>query len=430
MLTGQEVISMLFGLATGHPDRSLNVLSTSDVDEELKRPLWAILSGDLDPSERARAIGDELLARGADQVLINECYRASFYLGGDWAALAHNPLFAQFTANKSGAVLDKWVHYFPAYDAHLSRFRGKAVKVLEIGVYRGGGLAMLAEYLGPQATLVGLDIDQAAVDSVHGRFPVELGDQEDPAVLGRLNDLYGPFDIIIDDGGHTMRQQIVTVETMFPMLNEDGVLIVEDCHTSYWPEYGGDLGAAGSFIEWAKSRVDDLHSRHDPRIDAQSVWATHLDAAHFYDSVVVLDKKRRFRAFNEVAGTSSYVFADRFSESIAIELVATRAAALDQVAQLQAELARLTGSVAPAARAHAQAPVDVEDIRVARSELERARADLAALGDELDAQRVELDRTRNQLLESWSHVQDLRRTVSWRVTSPLRSMRRLRGRQR
>ena len=47
-------------------------------------------------------------------------------------------------------------------------------------------------------------------------------------------DRYGPFDIIIDDGGHTMEQQIASIETLFPALNEGGVYLCEDTHTSYW----------------------------------------------------------------------------------------------------------------------------------------------------------------------------------------------------
>ena len=113
-----------------------------------------------------------------------------------------------------------------------------------------------------------------------------------------------------------MQQQIVTIETLFPLLNDDGIFIVEDTHTSYWPVFGGELNGEGSFVEWTKPRVDDLHSRHHVGIDRNSIWATDLDGLHWYDSVVVLDKKRRFRPFNEMAGSASYLFGDRFSEGI------------------------------------------------------------------------------------------------------------------
>jgi hypothetical protein len=435
MLAGADMISILYALATGYPDRGLNVLAgAADLDETLKSEMWAIVAGPGSPTSQAGALGDLLLAQcsegpvsAADQVLINECYRAAFYLGDQWSALAQNPLYAHFLANRSAAVLDKWIHYFPIYERHLSRFRDQVIRVLEIGVYRGGGLAMLQSYLGPRAQLVGLDIDPIAVSSVGGRFVVEIGDQADPEVLLEVARKHGPFDIIIDDGGHTMEQQIVTVETLFPLLNEGGVLLVEDTHTSYWPSYGGGLHDKGSFIEWAKNRIDDMHSRHEATIDHHSVWATQVDGMHFYDSVVAFDKATRFRAFNEMAGSSSFMFADRFSEGLGVELAGTRAAAVAELEAVRAELALLKG-LSPDAVVRREVPASLEDLRIARGDLERARNQLAELSEKYGAQQKELERTRNQLLESWDHVKQLRRTLSWRLTSPLRAARRIRGR--
>ena len=120
---------------------------------------------------------------------------------------------------------------------------------------------MLRHYLGPEAYLVGIDIDEVALAAARG-FVVELGDQADPEFLRRVSERHGPFDIVIDDGGHTMLQQIASVTTLFPLLNENGTYLVEDCHTSYWPAYA-DQGPDGqTFIEWVKDRIDDLNAYH------------------------------------------------------------------------------------------------------------------------------------------------------------------------
>ena len=50
---------------------------------------------------------------------------------------------------------------------------------------------------------------------------------------------------MIDDGGHTMEQQIVSIETLFPLLADGGVYLVEDTHTSYWDSHGGGLRPRG-----------------------------------------------------------------------------------------------------------------------------------------------------------------------------------------
>ena len=113
---------------------------------------------------------------------------------------------------------------------------------------------MLSHYLGPAAQIVGVDIDESARTGA-GRHVVEIGDQEDPAFLSSVAERHGPFDIVIDDGGHTMRQQIRSVETLFPLLADGGVYIVEDCHTSYWAPYADPSDPAATFVAWVKDRT-------------------------------------------------------------------------------------------------------------------------------------------------------------------------------
>ena len=431
MITGQMLIALLHGLSTGFPDRAVNVaLTAEDIDDDLRQAMASAISDHKVPAKQAQAVGDVLRDAKADQFLINECYRAAFYLGPTWSEMAQNPLYAHFIANRAGPVLDKWVHYFPIYERHLERYRGRPVKVLEIGVYRGGGLDLWSRYLGPSARLVGLDIDEAAVRAVGDRFPVVLGDQEDPEMLRRLESEYGPFDVIIDDGGHAMRQQIVSIETLFPLLSDGGTYLVEDVHTSYWSEFGGSLHGPDTFLEWAKQRVDDMHSRHCSDIDRTSIWATHLEGMHLYDSVAVFDKKVRFRPFNEIVGSSSYLFGDRFSEGLGIEILATRDAVMHESDRLRDRLAAFEADEGSQQRVDAvrEAEANADELRLARAELQRARQRAAELSEAYATTSAEADRMRGQLLDSWTQVKNMRATLSWRVTAPLRAAKRMRSR--
>lgn len=427
MVDGAMVAKVLFAVANGELGRVHNLLvESNDAEGAMVGEVDDLLRSGCSASEIATNLGDLLRHHGADQTVVNECYRAAFYLSDRWAELTDNPLFAYFSANRSGAVLDKWVHYFPIYHRHLESFRGRPIKVLEIGVYRGGGLAMWQHYFGPQAVVVGADIDPAAARAVQGRFAVVIGDQEDPDFLRSVSAAYGPFDVVIDDGGHTMRQQIVTTETLFPLLTKGGRLLVEDCHTSYWPEFGGGLDSADSFLAWARKRVDDLHSRYADEIDSDSLWARSLGGVHFYDSVVVFDREDHFRPFNEIAGSSSYLFADRVNELISVEARDMLTAVRDELDRVNARYAVLSASVgnAEAVVPSAELRSTADELRGTRAELVRMRGAYAAQAEEFEATRVELAEARGQLLGAWEILRRLRGSTSWRITAPLRAAKR------
>lgn len=380
MLDVTTLSEVLHSIVTRDPERAGHAVSTTDQldDAERARVLAVIGRGD-EPEVAARDLGDVLRSLGADRSLVNECYRAAFYAGNGASELAGNPLYAQFLANKGGMTIDKWPHYFEIYDRHLSRWRGTDVRVLEIGTFRGGGLDALRTYLGPQARLVGADIDPVAADVARRRHTVELGDQTDLEFLRAVHDKHGPFDVVIDDGGHTMQQQLVSAEFLLPLVAEGGVYVVEDTHTSYWPAYGGAPGQAGTFLEWVKTLVDVVNAHHWSSEADLGPVATRLRGFHVYDSVVVLDVGQVHPPFAELAGTWDFLRLPRTVELVTSTLLATRESAEVRQAQISAEARRLE-----------------EELTSARRERDAATAKLA----------------------------ELRGSNSWKVTAPLRSMRR------
>ena len=420
MLGSESVGNVLFALATGHKDRALNVVAMSDeLEEDARSVLWNALSDSDDPSTLARRFGDGLRSRGAPRELVNECYRVSFYAGDGWKELSGNPLFGYFAANRAGNPLDKWVHYFPVYEHHLERFRGRHARVLEIGVYRGGGLDLFRHYLGAEAVLVGIDIDEAASRAVRGIYPVEIGDQEDPAFLRRVAELHGPFDVVIDDGGHRMRQQIVAVETLFPLLTDGGAYFVEDCHTSYWPEYADPSTDGTTFVQWLKDRIDDLNAYHysaDEHLDTP--WQTSLAGLHLYDSLVVLDKGHHWPPFSELTGTKDFINYNRPAAALQVEVLATRDAALARAAEADERAAKAIAKADAAVPADAQ--IVEEELRILRGELVDANQLAGKFQADLDTVSRELTETQSKLLGSWGIIQEMRRSASWRATAPLR----------
>ena len=191
------------------------------------------------------------------------------------------------------------------YHRHLSRYRGTDVAALEFGVLHGGSLQMWRDYFGPGSQITGVDIDPRCAVAAGDGITVVTGDQEDPAFLATLT---GPFDVIIDDGGHSMGQQLTTFKRMWPALADGGTFITEDTHTSYWPACGGGYLRRGTFAEHAKDMIDRMHAwqSQDPAL-VPDVWTSTLAGMHVYDSIIVFDKQARARPGEPpCTGTASF----------------------------------------------------------------------------------------------------------------------------
>lgn len=203
-----------------------------------------------------------------------------------------NELRRYFDAH-DGRVMEKWAHYLDAYDHHFARFRNREVHVLEIGVNEGGSLQMWKEYFGPEAHIYGVDVKEKCRQYEEDRIRIWIGDQGDRAFLRELRRSIPRLDIVVDDGGHTMSQQIATFEELFPHLAPDGVYVCEDTHTSYWQEFGGGYRARGTFMEYAKDLVDRLNAWHsrDPESFRVDELTRTMHSLHFYPSMVVVEKR-------------------------------------------------------------------------------------------------------------------------------------------
>ncbi|MEM7500317.1 MAG: class I SAM-dependent methyltransferase [Pseudomonadota bacterium] len=231
-----------------------------------------------------------------------------FWHAGEDASLEQSELGRWFAANE-GRVVDKWHHYFEIYERHFERFRGTGVRMLEIGVQNGGSQAMWRRYLGPDAVLYGIDIDEAcrALDGEAGH--VRIGSQDDPRFLKRLMEEMGGVDIVLDDGSHVMEHIATSFETLFPHLSEGGVYMVEDLQTAYWDGFGGGLGRKGTFIERAKGVVDDMHHWYHGQPVGAGLTKDKVFATHFYDSIVVIEKREIARPRRSARGRVAEVAA-------------------------------------------------------------------------------------------------------------------------
>jgi cephalosporin hydroxylase len=194
----------------------------------------------------------------------------------------------------------KFEHYFDIYERHFSKFVDKKPVVVEVGICRGGSAEMWQKYFGEGATIVGIDVDPNAFKpeiQTPGCIQVN-GDQGSTQFWGEFLKEYPKIDILLDDGGHHMSQQIVTLQQVWPHITDGGVYMCEDTHTSYWPNYGGGLTNPQSFTNYAKSITDTMNSQYWKGNDANNDnkmfadFFQDLDSQHFYDSVVAFEKRK------------------------------------------------------------------------------------------------------------------------------------------
>jgi hypothetical protein len=209
-------------------------------------------------------------------------------------------LWTQFYFNE-GKKAFKWSHYLPIYEHHFQRFVNRPLTLLEIGGLNGGSLQMWKGYFGPQATIVCIDINPEVKQHEEDQIHVRIGDQSDTAFLQTLVDEFGQFDIVIDDGSHFSPHQIVSFDFLYPHTKENGVYLVEDTHTSYWPEWGG-LKRPGTFMEFTKDLIDSLNAYHTRNALPVSEFTNSTTSMHFYDSVVVFEKGRMLRRHDITVG--------------------------------------------------------------------------------------------------------------------------------
>ena len=193
--------------------------------------------------------------------------------------------------NNNKKVIHKWTHYFDIYERHLARFRGKSPVVLEIGVFRGGSAQMWKEYFGPGCKIIGLDIDASCKAHEEDGIEIFIGSQDDPNMINQIFEKYPNIDVVIDDGSHQMKHIIASFNLIYHRVNPTGLYLVEDTHTCYWADWGGGLKRPDSFMEFVKSKLDEINAAYTNGELPVTEFTKSTDCIACYDSIVVFERK-------------------------------------------------------------------------------------------------------------------------------------------
>ena len=128
---------------------------------------------------------------------------------------------------------DKVTHhgYERFYDLFMIPLKYNKMNILEIGIDQGRSLKTWIDYF-PYANIYGIDIN----NEYNGiRYKIFKGDQSKKNDLKKIVKNIGTCKIIIDDGSHVPKHQLISFNYLFDKcLDFGGIYIIEDIETSYW----------------------------------------------------------------------------------------------------------------------------------------------------------------------------------------------------
>jgi len=257
-------------------------------------------------------------------------------------------------------------------------------RVLEIGIFKGGSVVLFSELWRPER-LVAVDIAAEPIPALaeyvrrceltESVKPVFGIDQADATAMRSViaRELgTAPLDLVVDDGCHWFEETRATFETVYPFLRPGGVYVIEDWAWAHWPGAWQESGGP-----WPDKPAPTLLALELAMLCASR--SDLVESVEITPGLIVVRKGAGVTEGTDFALAATYLTAGRVF---------------------------LEEGFAPPSRAGEQAPSPQElerTVRNAERELASSRALARELADEIRA---------------------LRGSQSWRVTAPLRRLKR------
>ena len=187
--------------------------------------------------------------------------------------------------------------YFQTYEEMFNKYVEKEITFVEVGVLHGGSLFMWKEYFGKKARIIGIDLNPKAKELEKHGFEIFIGSQSDKNFWDNFYSKIGKIDILLDDGGHTNDQQVVTLSETINNINNGGLIVIEDVHTSYMKKFGNP--SKHSLINYSKYLIDVINSRlPETKLNINNNHRKKIYSISYYESIVAIkiDSKKSIEA--------------------------------------------------------------------------------------------------------------------------------------
>ncbi|XOV67736.1 MAG: hypothetical protein ACFHU9_00930 [Fluviicola sp.] len=123
-------------------------------------------------------------------------------------------------------------NFLEIYEPLFEPMRDDSIRFFEIGILTGLSHLMWVNYF-QNAEVYGIDIRDYSKVAAGSGIKTYVADQSNRQDLYAFMRASGAnFDVILDDGGHAMDHQQVSLGCMFQAVKPGGMFIIEDVHTS------------------------------------------------------------------------------------------------------------------------------------------------------------------------------------------------------
>ncbi|NDD53015.1 class I SAM-dependent methyltransferase [bacterium] len=117
------------------------------------------------------------------------------------------------------------------YDNLFERRRNNAKNILEIGVQYGKSILLWRDYF-TEATITGVDVSPCSAIENQKRIIPMYADAYNFNFVNSIPDDH--YDVVIDDGPHTLDSMIFFLKNYSPKVKKGGVLVLEDIIDTSW----------------------------------------------------------------------------------------------------------------------------------------------------------------------------------------------------
>ena len=182
--------------------------------------------------------------------------------------------------------------YFDVYENLFREFKNKPITFVEVGIFGGGSLFMWKRYFHPKSRIIGIDLNPKAKEYEKYGFEIFIGDQSKKSFWKKFFKKIGKVDVVLDDGGHTNYQQVITTNECVPMIRDNGKMVVEDVHTSFIKKNWYNPSKY-SFINYSKKVIEDINTRFPDISNFNYSLRKFIYKIQFFESIVSFEIDRK-----------------------------------------------------------------------------------------------------------------------------------------